>query len=94
MDDLSDDFAMDMMAAETMFFSDEDERRAALHYVAEAFEEARLDGIEDNCVAMVAMFKSFAELVALHGEDAIAEYASGLPERILAGEFSTRLSRH
>ncbi|MDR1826774.1 MAG: hypothetical protein LBR29_00425 [Methylobacteriaceae bacterium] len=65
------------------------EKRLALTYVAEAFAEAELDGIDSDCVAQAALFAAFRELVSSYGEDAAAEYASLLPERIRAGAFST-----
>ena len=64
-------------------------KRAALTYVVEAFVEAQLDGLDGDCVAQAALFAAFRELVATYGEDATADYAEGLPERIRAGGFST-----
>lgn len=61
---------------------------AALSYVAEAFAEARLDGLDGDFVAQAALCAAFNELVETYGEDATAEYAAGLADRIKAGEFS------
>jgi hypothetical protein len=66
----------------------EDERRAALAYLSEAWEEARLDGIDGDCLAQVALFAAIHELVSTYGEDATARFAEGLSERIRHGEFS------
>jgi hypothetical protein len=66
----------------------EDERRAALAYLSEAWEEARLDGIDGDCLAQVALFAAIHELVSTYGEDATARFAEGLSERIRRGEFS------
>lgn len=66
-----------------------EDKRAALSYVAEAFAEAELDGLDADCMVQAALFAAFQELVATYGEDAAAEYAEGLPERIRAGGFST-----
>ncbi len=63
-------------------------RDAALGYVIEAFAEARLDGLDTDFVAQAAVSAAFHELVGTYGEDAAVEYASGLVERIKAGEFS------
>ena len=65
------------------------DRRAALSYVVEAFAEAELDGLDGDCMAQAALFAAFQELVTTYGEDAAAEYAQGLPDRIRAGAFST-----
>jgi hypothetical protein len=66
----------------------DDERRAALAYLSEAWEEARLDGIDGDCLAQVALFAAIHELVSTYGEDATARFADGLGERIRQGEFS------
>lgn len=68
-------------------------KRAALSYVTEAFAEAELDGLDADCMVQAALFAAFKELVATYGEDAAAQYAEGLPDRIRAGGFSTGL-RH
>ncbi|MGO4704649.1 hypothetical protein AB4072_02585 [Microvirga sp. 2MCAF38] len=66
-------------------------KQAALTYVSEAFAEAELDGLDADCMAQAALFTAFMELVATYGEEAVAEYAAGLPERIRSGGFSTGL---
>lgn len=68
-----------------------EDKRAALSFVHEAFAEAALSGIEADCVAQAALFTAFQELVDAYGEDAVAQYASRLPDRILCGEFSCSL---
>ena len=65
-----------------------DERRAALAYVEEAFAEATLDGIEEDCFIQAALFTAFQSLVGVYGEDAVATFAERLPERVRHGEFS------
>jgi hypothetical protein len=64
-------------------------KQAALSYVTEAFAEAELDGLDADYMAQAALFAAFMELVATYGEEAVAEYAEGLPGRIRAGGFST-----
>ena len=64
------------------------EKRAALTYVVEAFVEAQLDGLDGDCMAQAALFAAFTELVATYGEDAVAEYASTLVDKIRSGAFS------
>jgi hypothetical protein len=65
-----------------------EERRAALGYLAEAWAEARLDGIDGDCLAQACLFTALAELVTTYGEDAAARYTEGLANRIRNGEFS------
>lgn len=66
----------------------EDERRAAFGYISEAWEEARFDGIDGDCLAQVALFSALRELISTYGEDATIRYTEGLAERIRRGEFT------
>jgi hypothetical protein len=80
------------MKADTPILLDEftasEERREASGYVAEAFAEAILSGIEAQNLAHAALSAALHELVGVHGEDAVARFAESLPERIRHGEFS------
>ena len=67
-------------------------KQAALSYVTEAFAEAELDGLDADYMAHAALFAAFMELVATYGEDAVAEYASTLPDKIRTGAFSMAVS--
>jgi hypothetical protein len=71
----------------------EDQRRAALAYLSEAWEEARFEGIDGDCLAQVALFTALHELVSTYGEDAAARFADGLGARIRQGEFTVPPSR-
>ena len=85
-----------MHAPDTILTDDSDaadERREALGYVTEAFAEAILAGVESACFAHAALFTAFQELVETYGEEQVAKFAEGLPERIRLGEFSVA-SRH
>ena len=68
--------------------SEREQKMAALNYVQEAWAEARLDGIDDDCMAMTCLFAAFAELVGVYGEEAAAKYADSLSKRIRNGEFT------
>jgi hypothetical protein len=65
-----------------------EQKRAALTYLHEAWAEARLDGIDGDCLAQACLFAAFAELVMTYGEDAAATFAEGLARRVRNGEFS------
>jgi hypothetical protein len=65
-------------------------RVTALDYVSEAFAEAMLDGVEVEAIAEAAVATALRELVALHGEERVAAVFCALPERVRAGEFSSR----
>ena len=68
--------------------SDQDQKRAALNYLNEAWAEARHDGVDGDCLAQASLFAAFAELVSTYGEDAVATFVEGLAGRIRSGEFS------
>jgi hypothetical protein len=72
---------------------DHEQRRVAVGYVHEAWAEARLDGIDGDCMAQACLFAALSELVTTYGEDATAKFATGLSERIANGEFSLEFSR-
>jgi hypothetical protein len=70
-----------------------EQKFAALGYLHEAWAEARLDGIEDDCMAQACLFAALAELVSTYGEAAAAQFANGLSDRIRNGEFSLEVAR-
>ena len=67
---------------------DHEQKRVALGYLQEAWTEARLDGIDGDCMAQTCLFAALAEFVTTYGEDAAAKFAEGLGARIRNGEFS------
>lgn len=66
-----------------------DQRQAALSYVAEAFAEAMLAGIESDSFARAALSAALHELVSTFGEEEVAVFVERLPKRLRNGEFST-----
>jgi hypothetical protein len=71
----------------------DEQKKTALACLNEAWAEAHLDGVEDDCMAQACLFTALAELVSTYGEDAAGKFAEGLPARIRNGEFSVELSR-
>jgi hypothetical protein len=65
-----------------------EQKQAAISYLHEAWAEARLDGIDPDCMAQACLFAALTELVTTYGEDATARFAEGLSKRIANGEFS------
>jgi hypothetical protein len=65
-----------------------EQKRAALGYLHEAWTEARIEGIDGDCLAQACLFAAFAEFVTTYGEEAAAQFAEGLALRIRNGEFS------
>lgn len=72
----------------------EDERRAAMGYMTEAFAEARLDGLDGDSVCQAAIFTALVDMVACYGEEATADYAARLAQRIRGGEFTLPRPTH
>jgi hypothetical protein len=70
--------------------SEHEQKRAALGYLHEAWAEARVDGVDGDCLAQACLFAAFAEFVTTYGEEPAARFAEGLAERIRNGEFSLR----
>lgn len=70
-----------------------EQKMAALSYLNEAWAEARLDGIDDDCMAQACLFAALAALVSTYGEEAAAKYTADLPTRIRNGEFTIDLAR-
>jgi hypothetical protein len=73
--------------------SDHEQKRVALGYLQEAWAEARLDGIDGDCLAQACLFAALAEFVSTYGEEAAATFTEGLSGRIRNGEFSVEQSR-
>ncbi|MDQ8731475.1 hypothetical protein [Bradyrhizobium sp. LHD-71] len=73
--------------------ADDAQKRIALSYLSEAWAEARLDGIDGDCLAQASLFTAFAELVATYGEEAVAKFVEGLSARVKNGEFSVMAAK-
>jgi hypothetical protein len=73
--------------------ADHEQKRVALGYLQEAWAEARLDGIDGDCLAQACLFAALAEFVSTYGEDAAATFTEGLSARIHKGEFTLDQSR-
>ena len=72
---------------------DHEQKRVALSYLNAAWTEARVEGIDGDCLAQACLFAAFAEFVSTYGEEAAARLAEGLAVRIRNGEFSLAISR-
>ena len=73
--------------------SDTEQKQIALSYLLEAWHEARLEGVDGDCLAQASLFAALAELVGTYGEDAVAKFVEGLPVRVRNGEFSISLAK-
>ena len=73
--------------------SDLEQKKAALSYLREAWAEARLDGVDGDCMAQACLFSALNELIATYGEEATARFVDGLSSRVKNGEFSAEILR-
>ena len=73
--------------------ADHEQKKVALGYVHEAWAEARLDGVDGDCMAQACLFAALIEFVSTYGEEAASTFAEGLSARIRNGEFSAELAR-
>ena len=73
--------------------ADDTQKQMALSYLTEAWAEARMEGIDGDCLAQASLFTAFAELVTTYGEDAVAKFVEGLSTRVKNGEFSVAHAR-
>jgi hypothetical protein len=71
-----------------------EQKRAALAYLHEAWAEARLEGIDGDCLAQACLFAALAEFVTTYGEEPAARFAEGLATRIRNGEFTISGIKH
>ena len=79
----------ELMRMRAAILADPDEqKRAALHYILDAWEEGLHDGIEPEMLANAAIFAALSDLIAAYGEDAVSEMTKGFARRIEHGEFT------
>jgi hypothetical protein len=74
--------------SDDLLTDDTSHKRAAHGYVAQAFAEAELDGLDSDFVVQAALFEAFRHLVELYGEEQTAAYAESIPGRIREGSYS------
>jgi hypothetical protein len=65
-----------------------DQRRMALQNILDAWDEALSDGVSADILATTAIFAALSDMVEAYGEDAVAEMAAGLADRVRQGEFT------
>jgi hypothetical protein len=66
----------------------QDQKKAALRLMLDAFAEADLDGIDPDCMAQAALFAALQEFVSAYGEEPVARLTERLPDRVRNGEFT------
>ena len=75
--------------APQVFENDEEIKRAALHFVNNAWNDALAFGVDSDAVAHAALFSALVDLVSTYGEEAVADLVETLPGRLRGGDYST-----
>jgi hypothetical protein len=66
-----------------------DEQKAlALDLVLDAWDKALAQGVEPEVLASVGIYAAFVDMVDRFGEEAVADFASTLSDRVRSGEFT------
>lgn len=65
-----------------------EQKKVALAYLTQAWGDAVADGVESDVLAHAALFAALSDLVTSYGEEAVAELAATLKDRIHNREFT------
>ena len=68
--------------------SESDQRRLALENILDAWDESLGEGVSSDVLATTAIFAALSDMVEAYGEEAVAEMAESLADRVRSGEFS------
>lgn len=66
------------------------QKKAALGFILDAWEEAICEGVDTDLLANAALFTALSDLVGTYGEEAVAEMTESLPRRVRYGEFTLK----
>lgn len=68
--------------------SEEEQRRMALQNILDAWDDSLGEGVDADILATTAIFAALSDMVEAYGEEAVAEMANGLADRVRQGEFT------
>ncbi len=66
----------------------DDESLRALDCILDAWEVGASTGVRPEMMAYAAIYAALSDLVANYGEEAVANLAGGLVDRVKSGEFT------
>ncbi len=69
--------------------TDEEQTDVAIEWFYAMWEEAGKRGVGEEKMTIVSLSAVLNRMIKLYGEDGTAELVKDLPEKILAGNFST-----
>lgn len=65
-----------------------EQKKVALAYLTQAWDDAVAEGVESDVLAHAALFAALSDLILSYGEEAVAELAASLEGRIRNREFT------
>ncbi|MCW5716152.1 MAG: hypothetical protein KIT43_16685 [Bauldia sp.] len=65
-----------------------EQKKVALAYLTQAWDDAVAEGVESDVLAHAALFAALSDLIISYGEEAVAELAASLEGRIRNREFT------
>lgn len=68
--------------------TEEEQRRMALQNILDAWDDSLGEGVDADILATTAIFAALSDMVEAYGEEAVAEMANGLADRVRQGEFT------
>ncbi|MFV0296104.1 MAG: hypothetical protein ACK5JT_08290 [Hyphomicrobiaceae bacterium] len=68
--------------------SSDDDSLRALDCILEAWEAGTTSGIKPELMAYAAIYTALSDLVSAYGEEAVADLAGRLVDRVRSGEFT------
>jgi len=68
----------------------EEQKRVALEYIRDAWQDALAHGVDPDILVNAALFQAFTDLVECYGETPVADFAAKLPTKIQRGDFTIR----
>ena len=69
--------------------TDEEQTNIAIEWFYAMWDEAGKRGISDQKMAIVCLSATLSRMVQIYGEEAAAEIMRAIPDKIIAGNFST-----
>lgn len=64
------------------------QKKVALSYLTQAWDDAVAEGVDSDVLAHAALFAALSDLVVTYGEEAVAELATSLAARVRNREFT------
>ena len=64
------------------------QKQEAISILGDLWDQASDEGINIDCLAHAALFQALSSLVLAYGEEAVSDFCSALPDRIMCGDYS------